>query len=349
MKLFGKSKSTADAPGTTSTPDDVDVGGEKSPTKTKAEDEKSPTKPEAEENVASYFASETATGSASSKKKKKSNSTAITLDGDDMQVLLAMDPEKLNAKQRRLVRRHKARDGSAEPSKDEAKSADTAGKDDAEDNKNENDKNDSAGEGATPTEQKKSDEPKASTSDGTDIAEILAKLEGLNSKDRRKFLRQLRTGGAVIDEKVIAVAEEQARKVAERNEKEAANVGRKATAGTSDKDKNSKRKMPEEPPTKPKKKRRKKGPIVDLASLTPEERKRREDQRRMQIEAVAKREAGLVDPDRHPLNSERRRANRRKPSQAMLIAQAKREKIAERGKFHAVGYQMRKGGGGGEY
>mmetsp|Transcript_4638 Transcript_4638/g.8240 ORF Transcript_4638/g.8240 Transcript_4638/m.8240 type:complete len:349 (+) Transcript_4638:126-1172(+) len=346
MKLFGKPKSTAAASDTTSTPDDVDVGSEKSPTKTKAEDEKSPTKPEAEENVPSYFSSETATGSASSKKKKKSNSTAITLDGDDMQVLLAMDPAKLNAKQRRLVRRHKQRDGSAEPPKDEAKSADTAGKDDAEEtSKTENDKNDSAGEGATPTEQKKGDEQKASTSDGTDIAEILAKLEGLNSKDRRKFLRQLRTGGAVIDEKVIAVAEEQARKVAERNEKEAANVGRKATAGTSEKDKNSKRKTAEEPPTKPKKKRRKKGPVVDLASLTPEERKRREEQRRMQIEAVAKREAGLVDPDRHPLNSERRRANRRKPSQAMLIAQAKREKIAERGKFHAVGYQMRKGGG----
>ena len=56
-----------------------------------------------------------------------------------------------------------------------------------------------------------------------------------------------------------------------------------------------------------------------------------------------RRNAGLVDPNRHPLNSERRRANRRKPSQAMLIAQAKKEKMAERGRFNAVGFQMRHG------
>jgi hypothetical protein len=47
------------------------------------------------------------------------------------------------------------------------------------------------------------------------------------------------------------------------------------------------------------------------------------------------------------LNSERRRANRRKPGKAALIAQAKKEQLAEKGKFNAVGYQKRKGGAGG--
>ena len=83
---------------------------------------------------------------------------------------------------------------------------------------------------------------------------------------------------------------------------------------------------------------------MNLADLPPDERKRREDQRRMQKEAAERREAGLVDPNRHPLNSERRRANRRKPSKAALIAQAKKEKMAERGQFNANGYHMRKGG-----
>jgi hypothetical protein len=44
------------------------------------------------------------------------------------------------------------------------------------------------------------------------------------------------------------------------------------------------------------------------------------------------------------LNSERRRANRRKPGKSAQIAQAKKERMADGGKFNAVGYQMRKGG-----
>ena len=66
----------------------------------------------------------------------------------------------------------------------------------------------------------------------------------------------------------------------------------------------------------------------------------------MQIEAAERRAAGLVDMNRHPLNSERRRANRRKPGRAALIAKAKREKVAERANFNAYGYHMRKGGKG---
>lgn len=53
-------------------------------------------------------------------------------------------------------------------------------------------------------------------------------------------------------------------------------------------------------------------------NLPVEERLRREEQRRLQKEAAEKRAQGLVHEQkhRHPLNSERRRANRRKPKWA---------------------------------
>ena len=62
------------------------------------------------------------------------------------------------------------------------------------------------------------------------FSEILSKLEGLNSKDRRKLLRQLRrqnntdenndvtaSGLEKIDDDFIAAVEEKARRVAGRN------------------------------------------------------------------------------------------------------------------------------------
>jgi len=235
-----------------------------------------------------------------------------------------MDASKLNAKQRRLVRRHREREGGSTASTTDAKVS--------EDN-----------ETATKDETTKIEQQNESVSTSNtpptnvNIKEILAKLEGLNSKERRKYLRQLKaSSGGAIDESVITAAQEQAKKVAERNEKQAAN------APPSDNNKKKAADTPEST-TKPKKKRRKKGPPVDESKLPPEERRRREEQRRMQKEAQERRDAGLVDPNRHPLNSERRRANRRKPSQAMLIAQAKKEKMAEKGRFNAVGFQMRQG------
>ena len=52
---------------------------------------------------------------------------------------------------------------------------------------------------------------------------------------------------------------------------------------------------------------------ADWNHLTPEERLRREEQRRLQQEAAKRREQGVVlggQQHKHPLNSERRRANR---------------------------------------
>ena len=340
MKIFGKLKSApAAAPGAEEKIDGAQAASAKS-ANVHADD------------VPSYFsgaASAAADGGPPSSKKKKNrkdNAPGQQINGEDMQTLLEMDPTELNAKQRRLVRRHQERDEGCEGSADagaqtgDAKSGDHT-PDKCSSNETPQDESDKI-ERIQPTNDEQST--------GVNITEILAKLEGLNSKDRRKLLRQLKTSsGGAIDESVIAAAEEKARRVAERNEKEAAN----ATAGGADKSSKRKgggggggeEKAAPDDRTGPRKKRRKKGPPVDLGALPPEERRRREEQRAMQREAAERRAGGLVDPDRHPLNSERRRANRRKPGKAALIAQAKKEQMAEKGKFNAFGYQKRKGGG----
>ena len=82
----------------------------------------------------------------------------------------------------------------------------------------------------------------------------------------------------------------------------------------------------------------------DFSKLPPEERERREKQRMMQQEAVARRESGEEILTRHPLNSERRRANRRKPGRAGKIAQLKKEQKAKQQNvrdYNAGGYVMR--------
>lgn len=290
-------------------------------------------------DVQSYFASAEET---SSKKKKQKKSDA--LDGDNIDVLLKMDFSALNSKQRRLVKRHKAREGNQEAEEIKPSTGN-------------NEQNSSKGEEEV-IEQHIEREDKCVTNDmpnvadtnttesSMDISEIVKKLDGLNSKERRKFLRQLKSNGQDIDEQVLAAAQDEAKKVAERNEKEANITSSTKGASASSE---GKRKDSSEPSasnnetSKPKKKRRKKN-AVNLEDLPPEERARREEQRRMQKEAAERRAAGLVDPNRHPLNSERRRANRRKPGKAAQIAQAKKERMADGGKFNAVGYQMRKGG-----
>lgn len=323
MKIFGKVKSSSAAA-------------------TAAEKKDDPKKDQID--VQSYFASAEET---SSKKKKQKKSDA--LDGDNIDLLLKMDFSTLNSKQRRLVKRHKAREGNLEGNQEAEEIKPSTGN---------NEQNSSSTSEEEDIEQHIEGEDKCVTNDmskaadinttksSMDISEIVKKLDGLNSKERRKFLRQLKSDGQDIDEQVLAAAQDEAKKVAERNEKEANSTS--STKGASDSSE-GKRKDSSEPSasnnetSKPKKKRRKKN-AVNLEDLPPEERARREEQRRMQKEAAERRAAGLVDPNRHPLNSERRRANRRKPGKAAQIAQAKKERMADGGKFNAVGYQMRKGG-----
>ena len=330
MKIFGKVKSSGAAV-------------------TSAAEKKDEPKKENESDVPSYFASAEETSPRASAKKKKPKKSDGLLDGDNIEALLEMDFSKLNSKQRRLVKRHKAREGNEGNQEVTTEEVKPSSMDNplTSSNKDHHDKKQLAEEDTKVA----ADVPKAednydTTKSSMDISDIVKKLDGLNSKERRKFLRQLKSNGQEIDEQVIAAAQEEAKKVAERNEKEAVNST--STKGTNDVCGGGKRKASEpsasntdgEP--KPTKKRRKKN-AVNLEDLPPEERARREQQRKMQKEAAERRAAGLVDPNRHPLNSERRRANRRKPGKAAQIAQAKKDKMAEGGKFNAVGYQMRKG------
>ncbi|GMH47598.1 hypothetical protein TrLO_g8202 [Triparma laevis f. longispina] len=87
--------------------------------------------------------------------------------------------------------------------------------------------------------------------------------------------------------------------------------------------------------------------VKDLSHLPPDERKRREDQRKKQAEAKERREGGEKGEHAHPLNSERRRANKRKPSEAMRIANAKKKRADEMTKdkkeYMKGGFEIRKG------
>lgn len=322
MKIFGKVKSNAGASATSA-----------------AEKKDEPLR-ENESDVPSYFASAKDTSRASPKKKKQRNNDVF--DGGNIEELLEMDFSKLNSKQRRLVRRHQAREGYQEGvATEETKSP-------ATDGKNDQDKAESAEKSAEVTTDVV---PKAEGINDTNmilslnISDIVQTLDGLNSKERRKFLRKLRSEGKEIDEQLIAAAKEEAKKVAERNEMDVGNSNSTSTTESKSESGGGKRNASESPGSsdayKQKRKRKRKG-TINLEDLPPEERARREEQRRMQIEAAERRAVGLVDPNRHPLNSERRRANRRKPGKAALIAKTKKERMSEGGEFNAVGYQMRK-------
>lgn len=89
-------------------------------------------------------------------------------------------------------------------------------------------------------------------------------------------------------------------------------------------------------------KRRKKE--IDWSSLPPEERLRRQEQARLQQEAAERRANGedITKPGhKHPLNSQRRRANRRKP-------RWKKPSEGLKNDHNSSGFMMRKHGGHGE-
>lgn len=122
-------------------------------------------------------------------------------------------------------------------------------------------------------------------------------LEKLNSKMKRTLSRRLDREGASALEEV---------------EKEA-----KKLLGITEGDSSKKRgqdAVNDDESDEGKKKKQKKGG-ADWSALPPEERLRREEQRKKQIEAVERRARGedKTAGYKHPLNSERRRANKRKP------------------------------------
>jgi len=133
--------------------------------------------------------------------------------------------------------------------------------------------------------------------------EIWGVLDKLNSKHKRTLSRKLeRMGKSALEE-----VEREANKILDETMPIAVDSKRdQAEASSTDKNSSSEK-------TEPKKKKQKKGP--DWSSLSTEERLRREDQRKKQQEAAEKRARGesIKPGHKRPLNSERRRANRRKP------------------------------------
>ena len=171
------------------------------------------------------------------------------------------------------------------------------------------------------------------------VQEVANQLKGLNSKERRKLLRQL---ASQYDEAFLQQVTDASKKIAEENE--AKQVQEQEKSATADSGAGSgKRKAGEMTGADAKGGKKKSAKLKDLSHLPPDERARREKQREMQQEAAQRRAAGDV-LTRHPLNSERRRANRRKPGRAGKIAQMKKEtKERHQGtsSFNASGYTMR--------
>ena len=162
-------------------------------------------------------------------------------------------------------------------------------------------------------------------------------LDQLNSKQRRTLMRQYDRDPNIDQLKKEAI------RLLQENETAAAaavlKLNKDNTAAAAEV-------MEEEPPTK---KPRRRGPVVDESKLSPEERIRREEQRRLQALArttTTTTATSTVSDDtststqlkhRHPLNSERRRANRRKPKWEVTS----KKKFAPN-EHDSSGYHMRK-------
>lgn len=115
-------------------------------------------------------------------------------------------------------------------------------------------------------------------------------LDQLNSKTKRTLSRKLDRDGA----KALPEVEQEVNKLLGITDETSKKRGADALTGSSSKKKKKKK--------------------VDVTSLTAEERLRREEQRKKQKEAAERRANGEMTSGhhKHPLNSERRRANRRK-------------------------------------
>ncbi len=246
--------------------------------------------------------------------------------------LLKLDPSTLNSKQRRLIKRYKKRNVNPDElqvdeeknelpkeairsdqdeksaSKETAKpveqeeDAESSSKSSGSLSGSDDEEMDVSGNDALEAKDKPSGErigsqdetARAPTNDngGLDKDTVKKLLEKLNSKQRRKLMRRLEREGSSVSNEI----HEEALNLLKESEKSL----------TSDTAAESKSQQETENTVSGKKRKK------DWGDLPPEERLRREEQRQMQQEAAARR---AKDPasKRHPLNSERRRANRRKP------------------------------------
>lgn len=291
---------------------------------------------ESQQEVSSYF-------SQNQPKKGKKSSHA---GNPDIEKLLAMDPSTLNSKQKRILRRHHEREGLNQDEetvqeKKETEQPQSSTNDDASTEPS----NSTQSQHIEKIEIKTPSNESEESSLKVNIAEIEKKLHGMNSKERRKFLRELASHDSEHSKMMLAKAQEIAKKIAEENEikhttsKE--NTNQTVQLNEEQSKKNDLVTMTAENPTSTKKRKRK---LADFSDLPPEERERREKQRQMQQEARIRRENGEEDLSRHPLNSERRRANKRKPGKTGKIARyikEKKQKQQALNEYNAGGYYIR--------
>jgi len=162
--------------------------------------------------------------------------------------------------------------------------------------------------------------------------EIWTVLDKLNSKHKRTLSRKLDR----IGKSALEAVEQEANKILDETMPIVVDSKRDQTQAAST-DKNSSSNTIE-----PKKKKQKKGP--DWSSLPPLERFRREDQRKKQQEAAERKARGEAIKPGHkvPLNSARRRANRRKPKWGSKTPTGAPNNSSYKQDHHSSGFLHRK-------
>lgn len=254
--------------------------------------------------------------------------------------LLKKDPKEWNSKERRMIKRYQDRKVESEPTaslpsdqkadhleENDAHRTQLSGQDGSDHSDKDDDNQDSNNHKSSGSSDGEDNDAKERTSSEVDetadddaslskgarneIAKVVSEhdsgeidpsheifqiMDQLNSKTKRTLTRKLgRSGVSVLDEVV----------------KEAKAALAASTKGPStDGTKIPPHDLGNDEPCKKKRKKE-----ADLSSLPAEERLRREEQRRKQQEAAERRARGedKTPGYKHPLNSERRRANKRKP------------------------------------
>lgn len=272
--------------------------------------------------------------------------------------LLKLDPSEWNSKQKRMVKRYQQRktqeegDDNQQSAEDNATNTVNVG-DKAEDG-TQNEKENTPNASSSSSDSDNSDNDENDDQDKSDSLEISSniaekeeetapestkipvesetekvdpthdiwkQLEQLNSKMKRTLSRKLDREGV----SVLAEVQAEANRLLGKDEDKTSPAHKKRQA----------EQVVGESNGKSKKKRKK---DVDWSSLPPEERLRREEQRRLQKEAAERRAKGEDSSGvyKHPLNSERRRANRRKPKWKNTF------KIEEKKNHNASGFLARR-------
>lgn len=225
-----------------------------------------------------------------------------------LEEILKLDPSTWNAKQRRMIKRYQDRSGELKNlhvkinnmAMQQIQHPDASdGHLSKDSNEIETTRTDLTREtqGTTKHPQGESLVHKENSADT--VPDLQALLNRLSSKPKRKLVRQLERG---VDPNEVR---SEAQLLLEQADKQSASPEAKPADDV--------RPSFESDPDNDALNFKKRKTNADSSELPPEERMRREEQRRLQKEAAERRATGELNSHRHPLNSERRRANKRKP------------------------------------